>query len=433
MKNGAFAVFCLVVFASPVMGQNSTEADATTHNKTTEARNAAIPYYDKGCKLFEKGALKESILLFNKSIEIDPSFPHPYFNRANAREDLNDLTGAHADFDIVIRLMPNFGAAFNGRALVEQEEGDYDHALSDINRAVELTPKRADYYVNRSLIRELRRELPAARADINKALELEPKNKFALEAKTKLGRPIGGVENVTNRMKAPSCTVSETQRNAALPDAATAVSSDGGSTGVAELPPLPSSADLKSRKAATIEYGAGVALTQQGKTNEAIARYTRSIELDASFPHPYMNRGVSRHSIGEYKGAREDFDRVILLMPETPDPYDARAFLEESEGHFDAAIADMNKAIALAPKDAKFYANRGLMHLRKGDLRGCSADVNTALAVDPANKEALWVKARLLNHNTGPFSQSLSQLKAPPVDITKRQRQVTKARPGGGK
>ena len=75
---------------------------------------------------------------YDKVIEIDPTFPYSYYNRANIRCEQKDFNGAIADYTKSISLNPDFAEAYFNRALVYTYIGDNAKAISDLSKAGEL-------------------------------------------------------------------------------------------------------------------------------------------------------------------------------------------------------------------------------------------------------------------------------------------------------
>ena len=75
---------------------------------------------------------------YDKVIEIDPTFPYSYYNRANIRCEQKDFNGAVADYTKAIALNPDFAEAYFNRALVYTYMGDNTKAISDLSKAGEL-------------------------------------------------------------------------------------------------------------------------------------------------------------------------------------------------------------------------------------------------------------------------------------------------------
>jgi tetratricopeptide (TPR) repeat protein len=80
-----------------------------------------------------QGAIQD----YNIAIQIDPTSPHPYYNRGLARQDLGDLTGAMADLSKAIALDPEYLFAFYDRGLLQARMGRPEQAITDLETAAQ--------------------------------------------------------------------------------------------------------------------------------------------------------------------------------------------------------------------------------------------------------------------------------------------------------
>ena len=70
----------------------------TTYSQTAEE------YFDIAYDKAENGDYYGAIADYTKSIELNPNFAYSYFNRGIAKEILEDLNGACADYKIAARM-----------------------------------------------------------------------------------------------------------------------------------------------------------------------------------------------------------------------------------------------------------------------------------------------------------------------------------------
>jgi tetratricopeptide (TPR) repeat protein len=92
----------------------------------------------------------------------------------------------------------------------------------------------------------------------------------------------------------------------------------------------------------------------QQKYPEAIAQYTRAVELDSTFSPPYNMLGYSYECTGNYIESEKAFQRYIELIPSDPNPYDSYAELLLKMGKFNASIKNYRKALEIEPD---FYSS----------------------------------------------------------------------------
>lgn len=126
----------------------------------------------------------------------------------------------------------------------------------------------------------------------------------------------------------------------------------------------------------------GDARDADGDPIGALADYDRAIFLDLGFADAYYNRGVTKTNIGDYVGAIADFNTAIDRDPNSADAYAMRGLAKYRKGDHDDAIADCDLAIALNPSSAQPYHNRGLAKSAKGDYEEAIADFDRSIALD---------------------------------------------------
>ncbi len=114
----------------------------------------------------------------------------------------------------------------------------------------------------------------------------------------------------------------------------------------------------------------------------ALTDYTRAIGLDANYASAYNGRGVVKKRLRDFKGALADYNRALELKAtrQSQSIYFAnRAELKYLMEDYEGALVDVNQAIELNPDYAPPYTMRGYMKLRKDDVEGALADHSRAL------------------------------------------------------
>ena len=101
----------------------------------------------------------------------------------------------------------------------------------------------------------------------------------------------------------------------------------------------------------------GYKAVENGNYQEAIANYTRAINLDSSFSEAYRYRGIARCYAKNYYEAIPDFDIAIKLDPEDAASYNGRGAVYEELHILKVAIQDYAKAVELAPHNRRYKEN----------------------------------------------------------------------------
>jgi tetratricopeptide (TPR) repeat protein len=87
---------------------------------------------------------KESLLYYNRAIEIDPDYRNSYFNRSFTRFMLGDFDGAIKDVDEAISKKPSEADYYIFRASLYMGQQDSTKACTDLAKAIELGAKFQD-------------------------------------------------------------------------------------------------------------------------------------------------------------------------------------------------------------------------------------------------------------------------------------------------
>ena len=109
-----------------------------------------------------------------------------------------------------------------------------------------------------------------------------------------------------------------------------------------------------------------IALEERGEDHrlakrydEALADYTRAMELDPGNAWAIIGRGETYRLMGRYDEALADFTRAIELDPGNAWAIAGRGETYRLMGRYDEALADFNRAIELDPGNAWAIASRG--------------------------------------------------------------------------
>lgn len=129
---------------------------------------------------------------------------------------------------------------------------------------------------------------------------------------------------------------------------------------------------------------------------EAIAEFSKAIELNPKFDRAYTNRGIALMEKGEYDRAIDDYNKATELNPKQFQAYSNRGNAWRFKGDVDRAIDDHTKAIELNPNDARMYNNRGAAWVGKGDYSQANIDFTKAIELNPKYAMAYYNRGNTL-------------------------------------
>ncbi len=138
----------------------------------------------------------------------------------------------------------------------------------------------------------------------------------------------------------------------------------------------------------------GHSLSQCGRHEEAIAAFSKAIELDPKYVPARCDRANGYIQLRQYDKAIADLTKVIELEPKYVPARRERANGYIQLHQYDKAIADLTKAIELDPKYVLARFDRGNLYIELHQYDKAIADLNTAIELDSKSAWALSLRAR---------------------------------------
>jgi tetratricopeptide (TPR) repeat protein len=106
--------------------------------------------------------------------------------------------------------------------------------------------------------------------------------------------------------------------------------------------------------------------------------FTQAIRLNPELADAYACRGMANSDLGRYDKAIADYTKAIDLNPENAQTYNNRGYAYEKLERHDSAIADYTRAIRLDPHYAAAYNNRGVVYYNLGRKEQALGDFDKA-------------------------------------------------------
>jgi tetratricopeptide (TPR) repeat protein len=148
-----------------------------------------------------------------------------------------------------------------------------------------------------------------------------------------------------------------------------------------------------------------------GQYSTALIQYNKSIDLDPKFPNSWLNRGIAKIELKDFKGAREDFNQAISLKRGYALGYILRGVANYNLEDNNAMLSDLeiglqldfkalanvlgiagnavNKAIEMAPENVNYYFSRGYAHFANKNYRAALADFTRAVNIVSGSSDFL--------------------------------------------
>lgn len=233
--------------------------------------NASFGWHNRAIALGKLGLHWEALNSFDRAIEFNPCAPNIWHNRGLLLVDMGLLDKAVLSFDRSLKMQPEaYWAWYNrGNALLQLKL--YYQALNSFDRAIEFNPHDAKAWYNRGLAANSMGLYKQAIASFNRSLAV----------------PTGGEGKVP------------LQKLVGLSD---------------KSPKLTPTYECQSQDY-LIWYNRGVELGRSGSHSEAIACYSKVLQLQPGFASAFYNQACCYALLGFADLALDNLQRAVEFMP----------------------------------------------------------------------------------------------------------------------
>ncbi|MBO9562865.1 MAG: tetratricopeptide repeat protein [Niastella sp.] len=237
-------------------------------------------------------------------------------------------------------------------ALAQYLEGNIAQAKQTANEAINADKNDALAYAVRGCSEQFDYNFAAAQADLEKAIRLSPGN--------------GACQSLLAdcyRLNNNTIALSKTTANKAI-------------------------SLLPSPKTAFEYYARALAYYTVEKDKEAMADFTKSIELNPRNVRALSKRGSMFYSAKQDDLAIADFTKSININPRYSIPYYSRGNAYLNQQKLEQAIADYTKAVEFDPKFADAWFNRAVAYKRMQKYEQALADYSKVITLTPKDFDA---------------------------------------------
>ena len=130
-------------------------------------------------------------------------------------------------------------------------------------------------------------------------------------------------------------------------------------------------------------YHRGLAHQRMNLLDEAIADFTKAIELDKDDADAYFHRAQIYYNNLEWDKTLSDLNRAIRLNPDYSEAYYGLGMINEQIGEWEKAIDDFSAVIEREPNNALAYFHRGINRTRNKSNASAREDFKKAIELIP--------------------------------------------------
>jgi serine/threonine-protein kinase len=292
----------------------------------------------------------------NACLTQQPDFVWAYLFRSFANTKLQALPEAQADLQKALRLHPNADARyalFLTRGILHFNRSALTRAAADFRKARALKPTQYNAYLNLAQVYLARGQFAQAEQQIRTALRFRPPVRVVVGYHLERGRSLLRAKKYAAALRACKDALELSPRQ-----------------------PLPQ--EVRGR--------ALLALGRYQQAERAFDQYLRTGGEKTS--DLFRGRGRARMKLGKYPEAVADYTRALELAPDG-DLYQHRGWAHFFADAWKLALRDFSKAIELTPALSDAYTGRGLAHVMLGHYRDAARDAEAALRRQPDTPEMM--------------------------------------------
>lgn len=304
---------------------------------------------------YREGKIDSAIKYYNKSITIKPDFLEPYENRANAKIELHDVSGALDDINYVISKDSSNSASYINRGLILLQNKDTSSAFEDFDKGINLGAHLPEAYSNRGICYWYEKNLKMALSDLKYATAQFPNFPYA---HVNYGIVLlEGLNDVPNAHRSFATAYNLGMRDKEL------------------------------------LFKLGYTSQLLGDYDDALLYFGQFIELDSSNADVYFNLATILAYQKKYDLALRSFDKSLGIAPHNTDAITNRALLVyEPLGELNKAIEEMKMVIEIQENNkqnpAYAYNNLGYLQLKNDTPEAGLKNVEYSIKLDSTNSYA---------------------------------------------
>lgn len=304
-------------------------------------------YVQRGLALARLDKTEDALSDFDKAHELDPQAARPQQLRGEVLFAGRQYEKALESFNQAIEDHPDVALLYDLRGDTNLALLKFKPAVDDYTKALELQPDTPVFLTDRAhALNELRQNRAAA-DDCNKVLALQPQNTRALLERARAANGLG-------------------QANAALEDVGKVLDQ-----------PINSPADRKAHFDAFLLQGR-IHLFGQKAYEQAVADFTRALELDPNSSETLNLRGIALGNGGDHDRAVKDFTVAIERSPKNAIYLTNRGFTLMKQEKYEDAVQDFTAAIEANPNHIFAYEQRAKAYEKLDDKEKAAADTAKA-------------------------------------------------------
>jgi tetratricopeptide (TPR) repeat protein len=363
--------------ATPTAGAGARSPAPGGPTATPPGEDITDSNYIQGKTAYQAKNYEEVLKRMTLVLEANPRLAPPHWYRGMAYFYTQNYQAMLDEMEQALAIDPDYALGYADRGLAYSSLGDEQRAMADWQKALMLDPTLAKVHHNMGVSYHNHNDYASAVQEYTLALAIDP-----TRAETWNGR----AEDLDNMGQYQECIESASRALELQPDLWPSYYARGSCrANVGQYAPAISDFDVYLRAVpdnpkAWYNRALTYRLSHLGSNQQALADYTRAIELDPTFAWALINRGNVYIDLKEYELALRDYD-AALALGEIPRAYVGRGEACSGLKRYDEAEAALKKAIDLLPNYNVAYGTLAEVYLAQSKYSDAIVAANRTLAL----------------------------------------------------
>jgi tetratricopeptide (TPR) repeat protein len=159
-------------------------------------------------------------------------------------------------------------------------------------------------------------------------------------------------------------------------------------------------------------YNLGLNLARQNRDTDAVPQYEAELRLQPGYAPAWCELGLSLYQLGRRDEAVSAYEKALRFRPDYPDALERLGVALTSLGRLAEAMARYEQGIRLAPERASLHLNAGIALAQMRQMEAAVRQFEAAVARDPEFAQAHSALAQALTDTGRPAEAAIHRQKA---------------------
>ena len=312
-----------------------------------------VPLFWQAVFLYKQKRYDDSIVLYNKIIELNAELYEVYLARGVAWEHKGKYNQANSDYNYALKIEPRCAAAMYNKGVVLSKLGNKEEALNCYDKAITLDAKLVSAWSSRGDIYREKELYEQAMNSINCALEID--SRFA-DAWSNKGALLGDLKRYEEALNCIEYAL-----------------------------------ELYCNNPRTWS-NKGIILKRLGRQDEALICFEHAIMLDSQIPEVWINKGHTLKDLDNMESALKCYECAAVINPQNVDAWlNKGAALGFLERHNEALVC-FNRVLEIDPDNEIAWYNKGEVLGRLGKYEESIQCFDQTLRINPLSSDGWYDK-----------------------------------------